>query len=781
MDTDYAAPADVDRIRARVLKVVETENGAQERQTWIREFQVTKEPGGEPSAYALPATFGILPNQGDLDREIVIELEALANASDQVLVSRRVRTGFVPGETRLVRMHLYQACATLSCSDGETCGCVDPASCTAPSCIDETVAREDLETIDDPGALPADAGIPIFDGGVPPDGGTGPDASVPDGGVINCRPPLQVCGLDCVNTQADPRYCGDCETACSDGQVCEAGGCINPGDCRTNGVGCSGFSYCNEGTGECLAGCAENAQCTGENQVCDVEIHECVCDTGFESCPFGCVDTNIDPRFCGDCDTVCPTGNVCEVGVCIDLGDCRTNGIGCSGFTYCDPARGDCLPGCAIDEQCTGQNETCDTVTRECVCAEGYHACGAVCLSDLDVNSCGASCTPCPAPPNACPICNLGECDFVCADDFERCDQACCPTSCPPGEVLYQRTCAETHVQTANTQGDAGEFSTIALDAAGSAAIACYVATGKDLRYLAQQPDGSWVSEKPDGPDDVGRYASIAFDPADVAHIAYYNASSESLMFATQQGPLGWGVEEADPGDGEQVGEHASLAFDAAGTAHVSYYDATNKDLMYAKRPSGGAWSVERVDTNGDVGKHTSLVVRPNGTVHISYYNATDKDLKYGVRQVNGSWTLQTVSIGGDDVGEYGSLAFDDAGVAHISFYDATNKDLLFARRLPLGFWLTTVIESAGDVGKYGSLAFGPDGAARVSYYDEGERDLKFAIQLPDRPWAIRTVDSAGDVGRYTSLAVDAFGNTHISYQDRTNKNTKYALIAAPE
>ena len=728
MDTDYAAPVEVDRIRARVLKVVETERGPEERQTWIREFPVSAEVDVTPGAYALPATFGVLPNDGDIDLEIVIELEALESASDRVLVSRRVRTGFVPSETRLIRMHLYRACETLSCPDGETCGCADPASCSAPSCIDETVPPEDLETIDDPGALPADAGIPILDGGAP-------DASVPDGGIINCEPPLSICGLDCVNIQADPRYCGDCDSACSDGQVCEAGSCINPGDCRTNDIGCSGFSYCNEDTGECLAGCVANAQCTGENQICDVELHECVCDTGFESCPFGCVDTDIDPRFCGDCENVCPTGNVCEVGVCIDPGDCRTNGIVCSGFTYCDPASGDCLPGCAIDVQCTGQNETCDTVTHECVCA----------------------------------------------DDFERCDQACFPTSCPPGQVLYQQTCAETHVQTANTQGDAGEFTTIALDAAGSAAIACYVSSGKDLRYLSQQPDGSWVSEKPDGPDDVGEYASIAFDPAGVAHIAYYNASSGSLMFATEQGAGGWGVEVADPGDDEKVGQHASLAFDAAGTAHVSYYDATNKDLMYAKRPSGGAWSVERVDTNDDVGKYTSLVVRPDGTVHLSYYNATDKDLKYGVRQVNGSWTLRTVSIGSDDVGEYGSLAFDAAGVAHISFYDATNKDFLLASRLPLGFWLTTAIESAGDVGKYGSLAFGPDGAARVSYYDESEGDLKFAIQEPDQSWAIRTVDSAGDVGRYTSLAVDAFGNAHISYQDRTNKSTKYALIAAPE
>ena len=84
MDTDYAAPADVDRIRARVLKVVETERSPEERQTWVREFPVTTEPEVTPSAYALPATFGVLPNDGDIDREIVIELEALENASDQV-------------------------------------------------------------------------------------------------------------------------------------------------------------------------------------------------------------------------------------------------------------------------------------------------------------------------------------------------------------------------------------------------------------------------------------------------------------------------------------------------------------------------------------------------------------------------------------------------------------------------------------------------------------------------------------------------------------------------
>ncbi len=526
MDTDYAVPMEVDRIRARVFKIMDTDAGSEEVQTWVSVFSVSDDASGEPGVHGLPATFGILPDDSDLNRQIVIELEALANGGDQALVSRRVKTGFVKGENRLVRVLLYRACAGVSCSAGETCGCGGALSCTAPSCIDETVRPEDLESIDDPGVLPPDAGMPILDGGVPDgslppdDAGTDLDAAVPDGGGINCGAPLTLCGLDCVNTQADPRYCGDCDTACAIGHICDAGNCMDPGDCRTNGVGCSGVTYCDGATGECLPGCTESEQCIGGNQVCDLGIHDCICAPGFEPCAAGCVDTNIDPRFCGDCTTSCPLGHVCQVGICLDAGDCRTNGVGCSGFTYCDgatgdclpgcggdnqctggnqvcdlgihdcvcapgfepcaagcvdanidprfcgdcttscplghvcqvgvcldpndcrtngvgcsgltycdDATGDCLPGCGGDNQCTGANEECDTPTHQCVCAAGFHRCGNVCVSDLDVNFCGTSCAPCPSPPNSTPICNLGVCDFVCDATFEQCDEMCCPTS----------------------------------------------------------------------------------------------------------------------------------------------------------------------------------------------------------------------------------------------------------------------------------------------------------------------------------------------------------------
>lgn len=876
MDTDYETPAEVDRIRARVSKVLDTETGTEERETWVREFAVTKNAGGSPDAHTLPATFGILPGSGDSERDIVIELEALEGGSERALVSRRVRTGFMRGETRLLRMHLYRACAAITCSSGESCGCADVATCTAPSCIDEAVPAEDLELISDSGVLPGDAGIPMFDAGIPgsgipdagiPDSGI-PDGSVPDGGTVNCEPPLTICGSDCVNADADPRYCGDCETACMAGDICESGRCIDPGDCRTNDTGCTGFSYCDEETGECLPGCTDSAQCvgdeevcdldlracvcdsglarcgsvcvdtqnnplfcgdcitvcdvghicelgvcvdpddcrtngigctgftycdeetgdclpgcdtstqcTGDNEVCDPELRDCVCDTGFDQCPAGCVNTQNDPSFCGDCERECPIGNVCVVGNCLDPGDCRTNGIGCIGFTYCDAATGECLRGCDDNAQCTGDNEVCDIGVHDCVCATGSHLCGAVCLPDDDINSCGTSCTPCQAPTDSTPTCELGVCDFVCADNFERCDDACCPTSCPPGQLLYNRSCAEFHVQTATTQGNTGEFSSIAIGADDLARIACYASSGRDLRYLAQQVDASWVPSTPDGPNEVGRYASIAVGPSGLVHVAYYDASDRALMLGTRLANGTWVLEQVDVGD---VGEHNALTVDAGGTAHISYYDKDEDDLKYARRTSGSAWAIETVDSDGIVGQHTSIAVGADGTVHVSYYDSSSRDLKYAQWQPAGAWRTQTVASAGN-VGKDTSIALDAEGVPHISFYGESEKDFLYATRLVPGSWAITTIESTGDVGKDGSLAFGPDGAARVSYYDETNRDLKYAIQLPNESWAIQTIDSVGDIGRHTSIAVDDLGNAHIAYEDRTNDNAKYAVVAAPE
>ena len=372
---------------------METETGPEEVETWNNVFSVAKDEPSEAGVEPLPATFAVLAGDADLDREIVIELEALAAAGGQVLVSRRVRTTFVPGESRLVRMALFRACEDIVCSSGQSCGCAAGAACSVPKCVDETVRAEDMELIDNPGVLPPNPGIP---------GGGGPP-----GGGISCTEPLRICESSCINPDSDPRYCGGCETACLQGEVCEAGDCLNPGDCRSNGVGCSGFTYCDEGSGDCVPGCSRSEQCAGAREVCDTSAHECVCAAGFDACDGECVDTADDPRYCGGCQTACPQGNVCEAGNCLNPGDCRGNSVGCSGFTYCDEGSGDCVPGCSRSEQCAGTREVCDTSAHECVCSAGFEACDGECVDTADdPRYCGGCQTACPQGN----VCEAGDC-----------------------------------------------------------------------------------------------------------------------------------------------------------------------------------------------------------------------------------------------------------------------------------------------------------------------------------------------------------------------------------
>lgn len=84
-----------------------------------------------------------------------------------------------------------------------------------------------------------------------------------------CRPPFETCDGQCVDTNSDFNYCGDCLTACAPGQFCYAG--------------------------ECLEECFELSAC-GED----------------------CVDVSTHRQHCGDCDHACGEEQMCFEGECID-------------------------------------------------------------------------------------------------------------------------------------------------------------------------------------------------------------------------------------------------------------------------------------------------------------------------------------------------------------------------------------------------------------------------------------------------------------------------------
>ncbi len=53
-----------------------------------------------------------------------------------------------------------------------------------------------------------------------------PTADLTIGDYMAPRCQLTLCGTECVDPQVDRRHCGDCDTACPMGQVCDAGACV---------------------------------------------------------------------------------------------------------------------------------------------------------------------------------------------------------------------------------------------------------------------------------------------------------------------------------------------------------------------------------------------------------------------------------------------------------------------------------------------------------------------------------------------------------------------------
>ncbi len=166
-------------------------------------------------------------------------------------------------------------------------------------------------------------------------------------------------------------------------------------------------------------------------------------------------------RECAD-QTECFGGEVCRDGTCIAAVDtpdggpdnpdtapdsdqptnCRTDEEAC-GFRVCNVSTGQCED-CQRDTQCD-DGEICDTLTGECTCDDGFHACGASCLSDSSPESCGDRCEPCPEVEGGEATCTEGQCGTNCLPPLKKCGD-----DCP-----FERVCVECKSDPDCTSNDA--------------------------------------------------------------------------------------------------------------------------------------------------------------------------------------------------------------------------------------------------------------------------------------------------------------------------------------
>jgi len=241
--------------------------------------------------------------------------------------------------------------------------------------------------------------------------------------------------------------------------------------------------------------------------------------------------------------------------------------------------------------------------------------------------------------------------------------------------LKYARwTGSEWMIETVDSGDRTGFYMSLALDLSDNPHISYqnrywdeyYEVWYYQLRY-AWWTGSSWEIDTIDS-GDAGWYTSLALDANGYPHISYYDSTNNDLKYAWWSG-TNWNIDLVDSGG--VVGWSTSLALDSSDYPHISYYDYDLGALKYAQW-MGTYWEINIIDSNGYVGERTSLALDSNDRPHISYRDEINDALKYA-RWTGIEWSIETLaSIG--IFGRWSSLSLDAADHPHIGYYDGNNN-----------------------------------------------------------------------------------------------------------
>jgi hypothetical protein len=156
-----------------------------------------------------------------------------------------------------------------------------------------------------------------------------------------------------------------------------------------------------------------------------------------------------------------------------------------------------------------------------------------------------------------------------------------------------------------------------------------------------------WSTVTVDSEGNVGDYTSIAVDPSGDPVISYRDLTNTALKFAicdlsasanaNCDQTADWATVTVES-DGS-MGVYSAIAIDADGNPMVSHHDATNTALKFAACDLAASangncdqtadWTSDTVDLAGSVGRLSSVAVNAAGNPVISYPDDTNGDLKF--------------------------------------------------------------------------------------------------------------------------------------------------------
>ncbi|MEE9324816.1 MAG: hypothetical protein V3U90_04615 [Dehalococcoidia bacterium] len=176
----------------------------------------------------------------------------------------------------------------------------------------------------------------------------------------------------------------------------------------------------------------------------------------------------------------------------------------------------------------------------------------------------------------------------------------------------------------------------IALDSQDSPHIT-YFSTSTGELFYATRTDSGWVIETVDSEGDVGRFSSLVLDGNDNPHIAYFEIEPGAPSTGTTSGYVkyavrgdsGWETTRIDKLESVFIGmlgarNITSILLDNSGNPMFSYADEDVIKLAYF---DGSRWNTETIVTSDGVpfGQLTSLDIDADGVLHLTYTEVTKR------------------------------------------------------------------------------------------------------------------------------------------------------------
>jgi hypothetical protein len=349
-----------------------------------------------------------------------------------------------------------------------------------------------------------------------------------------------------------------------------------------------------------------------------------------------------------------------------------------------------------------------------------------------------------------------------------------------------------------DSDGNVGEFSSIAVDGSGKVHIAYFdhvmeeqigedtVPYG-DLKYTT---DASGVWEAFTLDNGSGMTPRIFVDHNNKVHIVHSSLGISDILSLTD---LRYTTNAS--GSWETVaissqvvkGSDASIVVDSNGAVHICAWnnegagttsEGAQGGLRYITNATG-EWTWVDVDSSPRAGNDTDIAVDGNDRIHISYLDK-DAGLKYATN-VDGSWTVSLI----DDTTHVGwntSIMTDHNNHVHISYSDPAstlnppgNGYLKYATN-ESGAWVLEIVDDQ-EAGFFTGLAVDEAGVIHIAYYAyrEGAPGKLRYVTNSSGEWVKETVDAAEFVGLYCAIDLDPNGNPHISHYDYVNQSLVYA------